>query len=150
MALLGSQALCLELASQAEHLPWKQLLGATQTRPSELAESPADNEHKSRAGVRLFFAGDVAMPVRCAYNARNSSPADSGFSSLIVPVVSAHTYAVLWTRTSSSLWPPSSAALGMDTPFKTIFKSHMNKLCLPFLVMFLQHGPTSLSILQLS
>lgn len=92
MALLGSQALCLELASQAEHLPWKQLLGATQTRPSELAESPADNEHKSRAGVGLFFAGDIAMPVRCAYNARNSSPADSGFSSLIVPVVSVSTH----------------------------------------------------------
>lgn len=44
VAPLGSQALCLELASQGEHLPWKQLLGLIQTRASELAESPADNE----------------------------------------------------------------------------------------------------------
>lgn len=81
VAPLGSQAQCPELASQGEHLPWEQ------TGASELAESPADNEHKSRAGVHLFFAGDVAMPVRCACNVRNSSPAGSRSSSLVVPVV---------------------------------------------------------------
>lgn len=78
VAPLGSQAQCLELASQGEHLPWEQLFGVIQTGASEFAESPADNKHKSRAGVHLFFAGDVAMPVRCA---------DSGSSSLTVPVV---------------------------------------------------------------
>lgn len=59
VAPLGTQALCLELASQGEHLPWQLLLGEIHTKDSELAESPADNEHKSRAGVHLFFAGDV-------------------------------------------------------------------------------------------
>lgn len=66
VAPLGSQVQCLELASQGEHLPWKQLLVVIQTGASELVESPADNEHKARAGVHLFFAGDGAMPVRYA------------------------------------------------------------------------------------
>lgn len=46
----------------------------------------------SRAGVHLFFVGDVATPVKRAYNVRNISPADSGSSSLIVPVVLVSTH----------------------------------------------------------
>lgn len=71
VALLGS-----ELAPRGENLSWKQLLGAIQTRGSQLAESPAENEQKSRAGVHPFFAGGVDKPIRCAYAVRNNSPTD--------------------------------------------------------------------------